>query len=290
MIHPAIETMLQAYSFESIEDRENALKEIIQQIALLGLYRGGFFDKAAFYGGTALRVLYGLQRFSEDLDFTLFEKNKNFKLEPYFDFISRELNAFGFEATLETIDKIQKSDVESAFMKANTKLHLLKVESMKAFAGQVSDNKKMQIKFEIDIDPVTSFKSESKYILQPISFQIESLKLPDLFAGKMHALLYRKWKTRIKGRDFYDFVWYVSRNTPLRLEYLHDKAIQSQHISTTELISLDNLKEKLYAKIETIDFEAAKKDVLPFVKNSRELDIWSPSFFESLVERLILTN
>ncbi len=294
MIHPAVESMLKAYSFETIEDRENALKEIIQQIALLGLYRGGFFDKAAFYGGTALRILYGVQRFSEDLDFTLYQKNKNFEVAPYFEFISRELNAFGFEATLESVDKSHKSGIESAFIKANTKLHLLKVESMKAFAGQVQDNKKLQIKFEIDVDPVTSFDNESKVILQPVSFQVQSLKLPDLFAGKMHALLYRKWKKRIKGDrfhgtepgDFYDFVWYLSCNTPVRLQYLHDKAIQSQHISANELKSLDDLKEKLYAKIKSIDFEEAKMDVQPFIKNQEELDIWSRSFFESLVDRV----
>lgn len=290
MIHPAIETMLEAYSFESLEDRENALKEIIQQIALLGLHRGGFFDKAAFYGGTALRTLYGLQRFSEDLDFTLQKSDKNFSFEAYFKFISRELNAFGFDATLERLDKKNESDIESAFIKANTKLHLLKIESMKEYAGYVSSNKKLQIKFEIDTDPVSSFEDEFKFILQPVSFQVRTLKLPDLFAGKLHALLYRKWKHRVKGRDFYDFVWYVSRNTPVRLEYLHDKALQSQHIQKHELQNLEDLKSKLFAKIKTVNFEEAKNDVLPFIKDGRELDMWSLVFFEDLVGRLHLQS
>src|SRR3989344_6607710 len=117
----AIQKMLKKYDCKNEIEYQNALKEIIQEITLLGLWRAKFFEYAAFYGGTALRILYQLDRFSEDLDFSLLQANQNFSLTPYFSFIKQELQSYGFQIAVESIDKENKSNVDSAFLKADTK-------------------------------------------------------------------------------------------------------------------------------------------------------------------------
>lgn len=285
-MNPAVQEMLSKYQIRTVEEAENALKEIIQEIALLGLQRANFFEKAAFYGGTSLRVLYSLPRFSEDLDFTLFKPDPSFSLDPYFSAVEKELAAYGFQVNIESIDKKNESDVESAFIKAGTQIHLLKIESLKAFSSARQANTKLQIKFEVDADPATDFETEARYLLAPTSFPVISLKKPDLFAGKLHALLYRKWKNRIKGRDFYDYVWYLKNATPVRLAYLRQKAIQSAHARPGDLQTLKQLKETLLTRIRSVDFEKAKEDVYPFIRDRRELDVWSRDFFSQITEKI----
>ena len=285
-MNQAINEMLQKYQIKNSTDAENALKEIIQEIALLGLQRANFFEKAAFYGGTALRILYSLPRFSEDLDFSLFKSDPKFSLAPYFSAVQKELEAYGFQVKIETVNKKTKSEIESAFIKADTKIHFLKIQSLKAFESTTHLYSKLQIKFEVDIEPVSNFEYETRYLLAPISFPVITLKKPDLFAGKVHALLFRKWKNRIKGRDFYDYVWYLKNQTPVRLNYLSDKSIQSGHIKKGELKNLQQLKKLLYQRFAEVDFEKAKNDVRPFIKDSQEIEIWSEDFFKQITERL----
>lgn len=283
----AVNEMLQKYQIQNSTDAENALKEVIQEIALLGLHRANFFEKAAFYGGTALRILYGLPRYSEDLDFTLFRRDLDFRLQPYFSAMSKEFEAYGFKVEIELVDKNFPSNVESAFIKANSKIHLLKIESLNGFGSKIQANAKLQIKFEVDLVPVINFNFETRYLLAPTSFPIISLQKPDLFAGKLHAFLFRKWKTRIKGRDFYDYVWYLKNNTPVRLAYLREKSIQSGHLhSEEELQTTDQLKKMITERINSVNIEMAKQDVLPFIKNPKELDIWSKDFFIQITENI----
>ena len=285
-MNQAITEMLEKYNVKNVIEAENALKEIIQEIALLGLQRANFFEKAAFYGGTALRILYSLPRYSEDLDFTLFESDPDFSLAPYFSAVQRELEAYGFQVKIEKVDRKMKTDMESAFIKANTKVHLLKIKSLKAFESKAQAESKLQIKFEVDTDPVSNFEFETRYLLSPISFPVLSLKKPDLFAGKLHALLFRKWKNRIKGRDFYDYVWYLKNQTPVRLSYLREKSIQSGHLQKGDLKTLQQLKKLLYQRFSTVDFEKAKDDVRPFIKDADEINIWSKDFFTPIIEKL----
>ena len=285
-MNQAITEMLEKYNVKNVTEAENALKEIIQEIALLGLQRANFFEKAAFYGGTALRILYSLPRYSEDLDFTLFESDPDFSLAPYFSAVQRELEAYGFQLKIEKVDRKMKTDMESAFIKANTKVHLLKIKSLKAFESKAQAESKLQIKFEVDTDPVSNFEFETRYLLSPISFPVLSLKKPDLFAGTLHALLFRKWKNRIKGRDFYDYVWYLKNQTPVRLSYLREKSIQSGHLQKGDLKTLQQLKKLLYQRFSTVDFEKAKDDVRPFIKDADEINIWSKDFFTPIIEKL----
>ncbi len=286
-MNQAVKEMLKKYDIKTTTDAENALKEIMQEIALLGLHRSNFFEKAAFYGGTALRVLYDLPRFSEDLDFTLFKPEKNFQLKPYFSAIEKEFQAYGFSVNIEHVDKSIKSDIESAFVKANTKIHFLEIKSLSSFAEKFQTNAKLQIKFEVDTEPVENFMYETRYLLAPTSFPVISLQKPDLFAGKLHALLFRNWKNRIKGRDFYDYVWYLKNKTPVRISYLRDKALQSKHIkSASELQTIEQLQSMIKTRIQSIDIRQAKQDISLFIKDQNELSVWSLEFFNQITDQL----
>ena len=278
MFDDKVDQMLRRYELHTIHDHENALKEIIQEIILLGLWRSKFYEKAVFYGGSALRILHKLDRFSEDVDFSLIQPEKDFNLKKYLEAVKSELALWGFEVSTEEINKKNKSTVDSAFIKANTLIHLLKIDSnLKTHKNAV-----MKIKLEIDQDPVTGFASDTKYHLNPIPFTIKTMTLPCLLAGKMHALLCRTVRTNIKGRDWYDLVWFVKNNTPCDLGFLKNKMVQTGHIDTSEALTREKLLELLSAKIKEIDFDLAKKDVEPFLRNvahQDKLSLWSDAFF-----------
>lgn len=216
----AIQQMLDRYRCQTRDDYVSALREILQQIALLGLWRGKFFEHAAFYGGTALRVLYGLDRYSEDLDFSLLEPSADFSLDSYEQPLRRELASFGFEVSFQVRRKSSHSAIHSAFLKANTLQHMILIKARTDMTRQLHKAEVLRIKLEVDTDPPGEFETESRIVLLPVPFAVRVYSLPDLFAGKMHALLCRKWKTRVKGRDWYDLVWYLGHHPRLRLNHL----------------------------------------------------------------------
>lgn len=285
-MNEAIEFLIKKRNPQSKEEFEHALKEVLQEIILLGLSRSGFFEKAAFYGGTALRIMHGLDRFSEDLDFTLLKADKTFKLEYYFSLLARELKAYGFDVALNLIEKTSKSPIESAFLKANTKMLFLNISDAKSHANQIQNNQLIKIKFEVDVEPAVKFQTEIKKILLPSPFAIKVLNLPSLFSGKMHAILYRQWGNRVKGRDFYDLQWFLARNIPLNREYLEEK-ILNMGSSNIDILKLPLTKEVLISlfleKISKINWQQAKQDVLPFLKDKHQVDFWSAEFFEEVV-------
>lgn len=253
---------------------------------MLGLWRAKFYEKAAFYGGTALRILYGLDRFSEDLDFSLLKPESSFDLSRYNEAIKNELNSFGFEVTVETKVKNIDSNIESAFIKAETKKQLILINISSDIINRIYRMNNIKIKMEVDINPPGKFKTENKILLQPIPFSVKTYQLPDLFAGKIHALLCRPWQQRVKGRDWYDFVWYVSRNTPVNLIHLQQRLIQSGHWNKKNKFTLSNLQKMLITKIDETDFENAKKDILPFIKDPQAVDLWAKKFFHKMVEKI----
>ena len=275
-MNSAIEQMLKSYHVENIYDRKNAMKEIMQEIVLCGLSRAGFFKKAAFYGGTALRIFYGLDRFSEDLDFSLLTADADFSLEPYFKALREEFSAFGIEVEIAQRVKSVQSAVVSAFLKKGTSLYDVKV------AGQ----RTLKIKFEVDTDPPGGFATEENLLVQPYSFYVQCYALPDLFAGKMHALLFRRWKNRVKGRDWFDFEWYVQNATPLNLRHLEERARQSGDWQTGEL-TRDDFFQLLRERIQMLDVNLAKRDVQPFVRSTKVLDIWSSFYFQDLAGKVV---
>ena len=285
-MNASLEQMLQAYSVENLYDRKNAMKEILQEIVLCGLSRAGFFKKAAFYGGTALRIFYGLDRFSEDLDFSLETKNPAFDLSEYFPILEKEVRSFGLNMTVSEKVKANDSHIRSAFLKGNTKEHLLLFYGNEQIAGSVVKTEAVKIKFEVDVDPPKYAAFEHKYRLLPSPYEIKLYDMPSLFAGKIHAVLARAWRNRIKGRDLYDYVFYLSRDAAVNLAHLHERLIDSGYIRKEDTCTLDDIKRMLREHFDTINFSQAKQDVEPFIHNTSALDIWKAEFFKQITEKL----
>ncbi len=262
--------MLSAYDLSTEQKNRNAIFEVNQQVILAGLYNGGFFDVAAFYGGTCLRIFHGLQRFSEYLDFSLLTPNEDFDFMKYFQPIIDEFAIVGREVEITKKDKKNFGKVESAFQKDTTDVYDVSFQT----------DKSIKIKIEVDTQPPLNFRTEQKLLLQPHSFMTRCFTLPDLFAGKMHALVYRAWKNRVKGRDWYDFEWYVRHNVPLGFTHLAERALQLNN----EVLDKDSFILRLKEKLMSVNMNQVKSDVLPFVRNPRELDIWSNDYFVQLAD------
>jgi len=288
-----IEQMLVKYTIETEADLINALKEVFQEIALLGLYHGGFFNKAAFYGGTALRILYGLNRFSEDLDFTLLEKNLSFNIEQYFPSVIDEFEALGIKIDLtKKVKKNSSSDIESAFLKNGTSMHTLhiQVNDLDDILGGIHSGKKLKIKFEVDTNPPLKFQTEAKTLLMPKTFNIITMTKPNLYAGKMHVILFRNWNTRVKGRDWYDFEWYVKQNIKLNLEHLQERMYESGDLNRDIKLDITIFKDLMYNKIDSLDISKAIEEVSPFIKDKSVFSFWSKEYFKLLTDKIEFSN
>jgi predicted nucleotidyltransferase component of viral defense system len=263
---------------------EQALREIMQEIALSGLQRSGFFEKAAFYGGTALRIFYDLPRFSEDLDFSLIEAIPGFSLQPYLAGMVSQFESLGIQVKVSGKNKTNQTNIDLAFLKADTTWKEITLQ------GTVPQEKigmrpEIKIKLEVDTHPPQGFATEEKLLLKPFSFYVKCFSLPDLFAGKVHALLFRKWKNRVKGRDWFDFEWYIRRGTPLHLAHLTARAKDSgdwngKDITGKQLVSM------LSKKIDTVSFSQVRDDIIKFIPDASILNIWSPAYFHALLKKI----
>jgi predicted nucleotidyltransferase component of viral defense system len=278
--------MLDEYNCQSVSDYENALKEIMQQIALLGLWRSKFYEHALFYGGSSLRILYGLNRFSEDLDFSLLTPNNNFSLLKYYSAIVTELKGFGLEVEIEKKNKSVDSQIDSAFIKAGTKVNFIKIRVPDRLLMRLHNNQILKIKVEVDLNPPGNHGIEVKDIFRPIPFQVKTMPLSDLFAGKIHAILARKWQTRVKGRDYYDYLWYLGKISALSLKHLEARLHQSGHLA--EPLTINIFKKMLSLKFQELDIDNAKIDIAPFLSNRERatLDLWSNDYFIKTVKKI----
>jgi predicted nucleotidyltransferase component of viral defense system len=285
-MNDAVARMLGRYKLDTTEAYVRALREVLQEIALLGLWRAKFFEEAAFYGGTALRVLHGLDRFSEDLDFSLLQPDANYDLTRYSRALQVELGAFGFEVEVVPKDKEKGTAIRSAFLKADSLRHLVEVRAGDAVLTGIPKGKIVKIKLEIDTMPPPGFDTEAKFLLNPIPFSVRTYSLPDLFAGKMHALLCRRWKTRVKGRDWYDFVWFTANHPELHLAHLRERMIQSGHWPEGEPLTESAFRKNLDEAIGAVDLGGARKEVAPFVADPDSLAAWSPGFFRTVSEKV----
>jgi predicted nucleotidyltransferase component of viral defense system len=288
IMNEAVTRMLARYERRRVEDDVKALREILQEIALLGLWRSRFFERAAFYGGTALRILYGMDRYSEDLDFSLLKPAAEFDLSRYCNALEKEINSFGFEASVIGKSKGTQSAIQSAFLKADTMKHLLVINTNENVAESILRGQVLKIKIEVDTDPPPGFDTETRFLLQPIPFSVRAFSLPDMFAGKMHAVLCRGWKNRVKGRDWYDLVWYAANHPQLHLKHLEHRMIQSRHLKRMDKLTPEKLSVIEESVIEKLDVNQAKKEVEPFVKDPETLTIWSPEFFHDVMRRIVL--
>ena len=279
-----IKEWLEAYKPANQEAAEQALREIMQEIALAGLQRSGFFEKAAFYGGTALRIFHGLQRFSEDLDFSLLETNPGFSLEPYLKGIETEFSALGVTVSIEEKNKTAITNVDSAFLKPDTAWKELIIKEILA-QESVKMRPSIKIKIEVDTTPPQGFSTEEKLLLKPFSFYVKCFTLPDLFAGKMHALLFRKWKGRVKGRDWFDMEWYIRKGIPLNLSHLLIRSRNSGDWKE-ELMTKEQFMTLLQNKIQSVSFNSIREDVVRFIPDDKMIKIWSPQYFSDLGQKI----
>lgn len=286
-MNTVLEQMLAKYELNSDYDRVNALKEILPEITLCGLSRGGFFRKAAFYGGTALRMFYGLDRFSEDLVFSLMEKDETFDLSQWVAAIEKEAAAYGLNLSVETKKKAKDTAKKSAFLKGNTREHLILFYDDRGISGSVPGNEAIKIKFEIDTQPSAGASFEKKYRLLPAPYDVNMYDEPSLFAGKLHAVICRDWKSRVKRRDLYDYVFYMSKGAHVNLPHLRARLIDSGFITENDTCELEDVKRMLMDKFQTIDYKQAKEDVIPFIKDSSKMDLWSANFFQQITESLV---
>jgi predicted nucleotidyltransferase component of viral defense system len=280
-----IKEWIAEYDPKNTDDVLSALREIMQEVALAGLSRSDFFQKAAFYGGTALRIFYGLDRFSEDLDFSLLKEDPDFSLEPYFESIVDEFKAVGMQVSIREKEKTKKTNIDSAFLKSETEWKELVLENIVKQEGIKTTNRTIKIKIEVDRRPPLEFETENKLLTRPFSFYVNCFDRPSLFAGKMHALLFRKWGNRVKGRDWYDFEWYIKNSIPLDLHHFTLRAKDTGDWTEEELTKEDVLN-LLREKFKAASFDNIKEDVMPFIKNDSVLNIWSGQYFNDLLEKL----
>ncbi|MCK4608314.1 MAG: nucleotidyl transferase AbiEii/AbiGii toxin family protein [Gammaproteobacteria bacterium] len=276
-----IHERLKRYSPQTSEDEEHALKEILQEIILYALSTTDFFAKGAFHGGTALRILHGLPRFSEDLDFLLKTPTKNFSWEYYLNAIITTCKEFGIAPEVYDKSKLGKT-VQKMFLKDNSIGKLLKL------AFHHHSGRKLAIKLEIDTNPPVGSVTEINFLDFPLDYSIVAQNLSSDFAGKSHALLCRKY---VKGRDWYDFTWYVKKAVKPNFAFLTSSIDQQgpwkkQHITITPDWFLTALKNK----IATLDWKKAISDVGPFLPPAerQSLKIWGVDFFMAKLNKLSL--
>lgn len=278
-MNDSIRRMLQRYQATNRADTERALREILQEITLVGLWRGKFFEHAAFYGGTALRILYGLDRFSEDLDFTLLDNKRAFDWSFFEKNVTEELLSYGFKVSFSEKTKSVETPIRSAFLKTNTKHALIQIGVQGLSVNEIHSDALIRIKVEIDSTPILGFDVESLYLKEPLPVSIRAVKESSLFAGKVHAALYRTWKNRVKGRDWYDLVWFLRRNTPLNAYYFKECMQANEKLLKNKTLTEASLKALLHNRLEEIDLNAAKEDVRPFLRDPTQLNLWSIDFF-----------
>lgn len=273
-----LDAMLAPYESATVEQRKHALRQVAQEVILCGLSRAGFFGPAAFYGGTALRIFYGLDRFSEDMDFSLRQPDAAFDLGPYLASAERECESWGLHFHAEEKQKKRDSAIKSAFLKGNTRECLITLFSDDGVANAIAPGELLRIKLELDTDPAPHATFERQYRLLPLPYEVGLYDAPSLFAGKAHAVIARSWKSRVKGRDLYDYVFYRSRNTPLNVAYLGAKLRQTGQVGEAQTFGMQDAKELLCRRFESMDYDQAKADVLPFIDDPRTLDLWSADF------------
>ncbi len=281
-----IEQMLSLQGTKTLSEKKNSIKEVVQEIILCGLSRAGFFQSAAFYGGTALRIFHGLDRFSEDLDFSLVAPDPAFRLDAYHAVLERELGAYGFHFTMEEKAKSHDSDVQSAFVKGNTREHILMCYGDERLVRTIAGSERIKIKLEVDTSPPPYAGFERQFRLLPIPYAISLYDMPSLFAGKLHAVICRAWKTRIKGRDLYDYVFYLAGNTPVNLKHLNARLVDSGFEDAREDMTLEEIKHILFRRFAMIDYAQARRDVLPFIRDPASLDMWDKDFFQAITDNL----
>ncbi|OFZ25533.1 MAG: hypothetical protein A2381_17410 [Bdellovibrionales bacterium RIFOXYB1_FULL_37_110] len=275
-----IQEKLKSYRCTTRDDEENAIKEITQEVTLYGLAKAGFFKNVFFQGGTCLRIVHGLDRFSEDLDFVLRNYDPEFDLQPYLKTVIETMNVYGYKIEVSGIDKAD-SNIKKRFLKDESIKKLLSLKHVQDL------RKKIQIKVEVDINPPIDAKNEINYLDFPTDFMITTHDIPSLFAGKCHALLCKNY---IKGRDWYDYLWFISKGSTINLLMLQGAINQlGPWKGKKQLVTASWLKEQLELKIVNINWEDIRRDIAKFLKPDKNeiIKLWNKDFFIQKTHKLI---
>ncbi len=278
MYNEQIKNMLDNYSLQDIDLFKGAIREITQIIILSGLSRAKAFSQIAFYGGTCLRIFHNLERFSEDLDFSSIVDNFNEEALDYScEIAKQELAAYGIAAEVTKKDTLFNANVLRRYFKIPTK-PLVDDYLNGSLACHHED--KVTIKLEVDLDNATTQGAtfETKLFTRPDFASIKTFDISSLFAGKLGAVLNRNWKTRVKGRDFYDYLFYISNGISPNLTYLSN--------ACKETFTIESLKAALRQKFDEIDFDQAKADVSGFVRSTKFMGAWSKELFIQTLDLL----
>lgn len=276
-----IQKKLETYKAKSPDDELNALKEITQEVALYSLYKVGFFQNVCFLGGTSLRILHGLDRFSEDLDFSLWKPDVRFNLESFLDKAMVQMNAYGYDLSIDKKDLDDKS-VQGRFIKDDSIKKVLTFKHMQDFRS------KIKIKVEVDTNPPGGAEKTVEYVDFPMDFPVSAHDLKSCMSGKIHALLCRPY---VKGRDWYDLLWYLAQNVSPNMIFLENALFQTGPWKNNQIELNDKfVKDELSKKIASIDWKTTREDVRKFLKveKAETLELWSSEFFEKKI--LKLTN
>jgi predicted nucleotidyltransferase component of viral defense system len=276
-LHPIIAERLTRSKRAADKQQLEVAREVVQELALLGLERAGFFKRAAFHGGTALRILYGLSRFSEDLDFCLHVPDTRYKLSSFLDPMCAEMRAWGLQ--VEALERNRADPiVRKAFLKESSLGGQLNLQL------PLPRSQKFHVKLELDTNPPAGAGLENKICEFPLDYYLVCHNLPSLFAGKLHALLFRPY---LKGRDWFDLIFYFTRRAKVNLLLLRNAIVQSHPQLAATLpdpLSMYWLQEELQKRIDTLDFVSLKNDVLPFVEDVNSISLWSRSYFTEKLE------
>lgn len=276
-----IQDRLDSYHCRSNVEEEHAIREITQEVVLAALGRTEFFKHALFQGGTCLRIFYGLNRFSEDLDFILKEPDRDFQLQPHLQAVSDELKAYGYDVEIADRSKAGVA-VRKAFLKDDSLGKVLQLR----YVDKSGPARKIRVKFEVDTNPPSGSGMEIKYVDFPFVSSVTVQDKPSLFAGKLHALLCREY---VKGRDWYDFLWYTSQNVGINYAFLSSALSQQGPWQHRDIqIDWQWCFTHLEDRVKSVDWAAAREDVRRFVKASEfpSLELWSPELFLSQLQKI----
>lgn len=289
-MNEAIFRMLGRYGCQRAKDDPRALREILQGVVLLGLWRGDFFERAALTGGAALRLLHGLGRFEADLDFTLLASSSGFPFAPYAKALIREIRSLGFRIRMTKKAVHRASALESAFLKANTLQYTLEIETVRDSSWRRWADPQVRIRIEIETDPPPgALAPESRACALPIPFSVRTLALPDLLALKLAGLLRRRYYRRAKGRDWYDLIWFAAAGIRPNLAHLEARLRQRGELPEGERLTGEKFRRLAARVIRILDVEEARREVLPYLSDpgaAASPAAWSPEFFRDAFSRI----
>lgn len=280
------EQIIKSYHPKNLEETKLVVRKLVQQIVLIGLSRGGFFKYASFYGGTALRIFYGLKRYSENLDFTLNKVDENFSIEPFISKINEVALSYGLNLIITTKNKKIATPIESAFEKLNTYQTFISLNLNDNIISTFHKDEVLKVKFEIDCNPTLGFNIENKWLDVPEFASVAILDESSLFSGKIHAILCRNYKNTVKGRDYYDFLFYIQNRVKPNMKYLKNKLIESKKINEYDEFNVSILKNMLKKRMNEVDFNQVKLDASRFIFANEDLSYYCKELFIQMIDKI----